>query len=105
MRRNPVRSVSLLLIILLLALGTTSAPVSAGAMTGNAFSFLLGQPVGTCAYGVTSLGHYFVATVSSAPTAPANPNNHKFSFANVLVNGPFPNLPDDLDGCTPLGAI
>lgn len=105
MRRHAVRSVSLLVISLLLALGTTSAPVSAGAMTGNAFSVLLNQPVGTCAFGVTSLGHYFVATVIGAPTAPVNLNNHQFSFANVLVSGPYTNLPDDLEGCTDLGSI
>jgi hypothetical protein len=73
---------------------------------GNAFAGLLGQPVGTCAYvQVTSTGHYFLATVISAPTAPANPNNHQFSFANVLVNGPYNNLPDDVEGCTNLGTI
>jgi len=91
--------------MLLLALGTPSAPVSAGAMTGNAFSVLLGQPVGTCAYGETAQGHFFVATVIGAPTAPINPNKHQFSFANILVTGPYTTLPDDLEGCTNFGSI
>lgn len=74
---------------------------------GNAFATaLVNQPVGTCAYGLTTNGgHYFVGTVIGAPTAPANPNNHQFSVGNILVNGPYTHLPDHLDGCTNLGAI
>jgi hypothetical protein len=74
-------------------------------MTGNAFSVLLGLPAGTCAYGVTSLGHYFLATVIGAPTAPANPHNHQFSSANILVNGPYASVPDHVGACQNLGSI
>jgi hypothetical protein len=114
MRRHVVRSASLLLIILLLAVGTTSAPVSAGSMTGGnallSFFDTPGLSVGTCAFGQAlplpgqTSGHYFVGRLIGAKAAPGNLNNHQFSFGNVLINGPYTTLPV-LDRCTDVGTI
>ena len=105
MTRNVVRSFSLVL-ILLLALGTASAPVSAGAIDPSGFLFLVGRDTGTCAYLLSqTTGHYFVGTVIGAPVAPANPNNHQNSFENILVNGPYSHLPDGLGGCINAGTL
>ena len=75
-------------------------------MTGNGFAVLQGAPAGTCVVGQSPEGHWFLLTVIGKPTgAPVNPNNHANSLQNVLVNGPYANMPDDVGACTPVNPI
>jgi hypothetical protein len=68
MRQSLVRSISVLMLVLALALGTMAAPAFAGFASGAGdilAQSLIGQPVGTCAY-VQDLDstHFFIGVVT-----------------------------------------
>jgi hypothetical protein len=96
MKRSLIRSVSVLMLILALALGTMAAPAFAGELGGNGTLEiqLFGQPNGTCAYiQNASTLHFFVGIATGSADG----------LHITRIVGP---LPDQFgDHCTFLGTF
>jgi hypothetical protein len=89
MRRSVVRSVSVLLVIMVLVLGTMAAPASAGNLTGAGEvinSFFSTPDSGNCVYVEDlSTGHFFIGIRAGQPgTSP---------LGGIKVIGPLASMP------------
>jgi hypothetical protein len=108
MRRSGVRSVSALVLILVLALTALAAPVSAGSMNGDGlseFTLALGlAPTGSCAYAQNwDTAHYFIGIQTgngiiikgpiAGPLDAAFSNSQRCTFAGCFNSAGGPTIP------------